>query len=198
MIKNFFDDLTSPENDKVSDKTMSKNIIACVVGVLICVVSLTAATWAWFGDTISSPVNSVQTGSYSIDVSVTRTSDSVLLSPIEEGGASYALPSGDYLVTLKAGGNVSTGYCIVDLSTNLGQKKVYSSQIFTEASSKSPTSISFSLRLSGDTVVDFDPCWGTHVVEDGVVYLSEGGSYTFDPSSLALVLSPLPDEAVQP
>ena len=44
MIKKLLDNLTAPEKGKVSDKTMSSNIIACVIGVLLCVVSLTAAT----------------------------------------------------------------------------------------------------------------------------------------------------------
>ncbi|MBP3375584.1 MAG: hypothetical protein J6L83_02335 [Clostridia bacterium] len=191
MIKKLLDNLTAPEKGKVSDKTMSSNIIACVIGVLLCVVSLTAATWAWFGASITSSTNSVETGYYKVAVEVADVSaPTVALSPTTEGGSAYALSGGEYLVTIKADGNVSTGYCILDLSASSTKKTFYSSQIFTEVSGKSPTSITFTLTLSGDTLVEFAPCWGTHVVEDGVIYLSDGGSYAYDGASSTLTSVP--------
>ena len=197
MIKKLLNDLTAPEKGKVSDKTMTLNIIACVIGVLICMISLTAATWAWFNASVSSPTNSVKSGTYTVDVTVALADDpTTLISPVEDGGKSYSLAGGEYLVTLASDGNVSTGYCIVDLLSNGTEMTVYTSQIFTSESGKSPTSITFTLKLLGDTVVEFDPCWGTHIVEDGVIYLSDEGSYEYDFTSSSLtVMTSVPDEA---
>ena len=180
MIKKILDNITSPEKGEVSHKAISFNLIACMIGVMLCIVSLTAATWAWFGNSISSPVNSVQTGVYTIDVTVVTTDggDDAVLLPNDDGSYSFDALT-EYTVTLKAEGNVSTGYCAIVFASH-PDMKLHTSQIFTDESDSDPKSITFSLTVSSDESVRFESWWGTFASPERDVVA--GGDYFYDSS----------------
>lgn len=160
-MKKIFKQLRVSENEKISDKTMTYNIIACVVGVLLCMTSLAAATWAWFSGSVTSSANSVSTGQYSITVSVSdpAATENSILTPNTDG--SYTLKAGvKYTVSIKGEGTVSTGYCIARFGDNT--TKYYSEQIFTEASKKAPNTIVFEITAAEETNAVFEESWGTY------------------------------------
>lgn len=184
MIKKILDNITSPEKGEVSHKAISFNLIACMVGVMLCIVSLTAATWAWFGNSISSPVNSVQTGVYTLDITVfdikdpADANDDVILLPNSDGSYSFDALT-EYTVTLMAKGNVSTGYCAIVFASH-PDMKLHTSQIFTDESDSDPKSITFSLTVSSDESVRFESWWGTFASPERDVVA--GGDYFYDSS----------------
>lgn len=184
MIKKLFDALTVPEKGKISDKTMTFNIVACVAGMLLCVLSLTAATWAWFGDSITSPVNQVQTGEYKVQIKITDSATGNEVLPDSKGV--YSLESnGVYDVKLEADGTVSTGYFALSFAS-APEKKFYTPQMFTEHSGKSPTSISFRLVCTEAEKLTVGAWWGTYSVPDADRDIQNGESYTFDAVAGAL------------
>jgi len=197
MIKKFFDNFTAPEKGKVSDKTMTYNIIACVVGVLLCIASLTAVTWAWFADSISSPQNSLASGDYKLEVSIIQTDNSAVVDPDGENGYIFELDSDvQYTVTISASGSVSTGYCKVKLPGGAEAKDFYTTQIFTSAAGSNPSdvsladavdttpeSITFTITVVSTNPtekVSFESWWGTLSTPDADRDFSNGGSYEYD------------------
>lgn len=189
-MKKMLNPFAMPKEGKVSDKMMTFNIVACIVGMLLCVFSLTAATWAWFADSITSPVNQVQTGEYKVYVSITdsATGDEVLPDSV---GVYTLAANGVYNVNLVAQGTVSTGYFAIGFESEPDQK-FYTPQIFTEVSEKSPTSISFTLACTEDEELTVGAWWGTSTTPNEERELQEGQAYTFDSTTGKLT----PNEAV--
>jgi hypothetical protein len=167
-MKKLFASFKISDDEKITEKSFTFNIVASVVGVLLCLTSLTAATWAWFGDSVTSPVNEVQSGQYLLDVSVMKqgSSEAVAPKPVStDPNKLYKLDPGEYVITLTGGGNVTTGYCKVEFGGN--EKPFYSEQVFTDESTKTeseaPRKISFVLKVEGAAIdVSFSALWGTY------------------------------------
>ena len=180
-MKKLFASFKISDDEKITEKSFTFNIVASVVGVLLCLTSLTAATWAWFGDSVTSPVNEVQTGQYSLDVSVTPQGGAAL--DPEENGSYMLTKDVVYSVTLKAEGNVSTGYCMAKFSglADDESNKFYSVQIFTnERPEKTPKEITFLLTAAEDCDVSFSALWGTLAKDDEDRDFQDGGAYVFN------------------
>lgn len=75
--------------DKLTDKAFSRLLFTSVLGIVICLVCLCSATWAWFSDSIPSDNNNIQSASECLlDVSVYKDSSSGYCI-ITAGGVSY-------------------------------------------------------------------------------------------------------------
>ncbi len=161
---------------KVTDKVLTYNIAAAVIGMILCLASLTATTWAWFGDSISSTQNTVKSGAYNIDIAVSeKVSESsfsqVLPSVDAEGKVYYELEAAKtYKIELAGNGTVSTGYAVLKCE----DKTLYTEQIFTSASDKTPKQISFTVDTNDATRLYISSCWGTY---SGVPDMTDGGDY---------------------
>lgn len=159
------------KSGKISDKTMTLNLVSCVVGILLCVSSLTAATWAWFQANVSSTDNVIQAADYTIEVTVSagntvaseqtgESAQAVSLARAVEGGYAFtAEEDGTYTVQLTYSGSASTGYC----KLVIGATSYYTEQLPIPVENGTPlTVMRFALTLSRDTTVQFIPCWGTY------------------------------------
>ena len=185
MVKKLFSKFTVSQDGKVSDKMMTFNIVACIIGMLLCLSSLTAATWAWFGDSITSPVNQVQTGEYKIVVQITDSATGNEILPDSDGA--YAVAAGGiYDIKLAASGSVSTGYGAIRFVSD-NENKFYTPQIFTESSEKSPNFISFKLISSKNETLVVDSWWGTLSTPNEERDIQDGASYTFDAEEGVLI-----------
>lgn len=185
-MKKFLMTFRIPKDGKVSDKTFTYNIVAGVVGILLCLTSLTAATWAWFGSAITSDKNTITSGQYSVTETVINIKDSENTEVVSVDGV-YVLYDGTYSITLTGAGTVSTGFCTVSITENTedGEKiSKHTQQIFTPGSENTEegklSEISFELTVKNcDSVrLTVTPCWGTSAVTDGKI--CDAGVYEYD------------------
>lgn len=101
-----------PKHGYVSDKTFIANITACIIGVIICLTSLTYVTWAWFSCTVNTGAINMQAANYEISVAVRdKDGDTVTVTENTQNRYTAALSKNGYIVTLKAQGTAKTGYC---------------------------------------------------------------------------------------
>lgn len=91
-IKDLF---TVPEGTKVTEKMFSRVLISSVCSILLCMVCLTATSWAWFTASVESTVN-IQTAPVTLKTEVklgTQTVDAL-------ANGSYSLVPGQYKLEL--------------------------------------------------------------------------------------------------
>ena len=175
-----FNAFRAPKNEKVSDKTLITNVTVSVISILLCLVTMTTATWALFTDNISSGTNTIQPANYVLTVEVTdpNTTEGVAVASDTNGGYSFVSKT-TYKITMTAGGTGSTtGYCAVNVVRGEEEAKTYyTEQIFTVADAEAgkKSVISFTLTFAEATTVYFNPCWGTY---SGKYDIVDQGSYT--------------------
>ena len=191
MIKKLFNNAVQTKDGKISDKMMTFNIVACIVGMLLCLSSLSAVTWAWFADSIISPVNQVQTGEYRLAVKITDSDTGNEISPDSNG--MYQLTADViYDVELAATGSVSTGYGAIRFSSD-DENKFYTPQIFTVDSEKSPNLICFRITSSKNENLSVDSWWGTLSTPDAERDIQDGVGYAFD-AEQGILISEVADQ----
>ncbi len=145
MIKNI---IFNSDKERLTDKAFKQSITISVVGIILCMIALCSATWAWFSDSVSSPANSIQSANCNVSVSVT--SDGTPVDPVD---GKYTFYKGKaFTIKLTATGTAETAYCIL----NINGIDYYTDQIqiFGE--------IEFTLQFSDETTIaEILPCWGT-------------------------------------
>ena len=136
---------------------MFRQLLAAMLGILICAVAFCSTTYAWFVSNVGSDGNRLESGRFELDVSI---SDQVTVTKRADGSFEFVLPAaGIYTVTLTMkASTVSRGFCRV---------KVGDTEYITDVIGKSADEIhetdSFVFRLKVDkanTKVTFKPCWG--------------------------------------
>ena len=176
-MKRIFENIKVKENEKVTDKAMTYNLVAAIIGMILCLASLSAATWAWFGSSVSSSSNTVKAGIYSVDVEIKDEAQTALEAKKDsEGREYYELSSGErYEIVLTGEGTVSSGYCILEY----GGRELYTEQIYTDSTEHTPKSIGFYFVAENDARLYVASSWGKY---GGTPDLIAGGEY--DASSL--------------
>ncbi|MBQ8850431.1 MAG: hypothetical protein IJ011_08890 [Clostridia bacterium] len=208
-MKKFLKTFDVPKDGKVPDKTFTYNMVAGVLGILLCLTSLSAATWAWFGGSVTTENNTIQSGQYGVTENIiVKTTDGDQEVPPDEYGV-YNLGKGTYHITLTGTGTVSTGYCIVTLKqqsgtdtqsdTGANATQKHTQQVFTSEYMNNATeadkagkvsSISFDLLIgeenNNSTVqMTIEPCWGTSSVPN-TEKIVDGCKCTFDGTQLTI------------
>lgn len=158
--------------DKVTDKALSRLILTSVLGILLCLACLCSITWAWFSKGITSGNTKIETAECTLTVTATDGSTALL----GENGigigetATVTLESGSYQVTVAMGINSASGYCVlsadgVDYYTDymVGGKNV-------------PQSLTFTLVVTETIAVTFLPHWGIYSTMTASV--GNGGTLT--------------------
>jgi hypothetical protein len=154
------------EKSVLSDKAFLQSVSVSVFGIVLCMISLCSASWAWFSTSLSSPSNNIQAATCEITVTVKEERGEV-----DAIDGKYALMSGcDYLVTIKAEGSAKQTYCILVIDGN----KYYTEQIYT---AEPDNEISFILRFDKKKTVEVINRWGISSrserdIYDGKEYLN--------------------------
>jgi hypothetical protein len=164
-------DLFKPKKELNADKIFSINLFTCVLGIVLCLSSLTAATWAWFSDGITSESNKIEAASYELVVSI----DNEVLVSVGDHKFEYTAPAEGKTIVVKltATGTASSGYAIAVRSSNL-DKKYYTQQVRLD----NPDGISFKLTLVAGETVTFEQRWGTYSgIPNDQRDLKHGGEY---------------------
>ena len=190
-MKKFFD-----TNENIADRAFVQSIAVSVVGILLCIVALCSATYAWFVADISSQ-NTISAAYFDLDVTVyditqlmttqtvaegengtegepTTTADPVLLA--EDYGV-YTLQAGHiYKVTISvaAEATASKGYCDMVVYAN-SNTTTYRSLDVTQDSNGSSTSIVFQMKVTGTGTANvvFQPKWGAPGNGEGIQPITE-------------------------
>ena len=60
--------LYSPQHTKLTDENILRLLLPSFVGILICMICLAGATWAWFSASATSAGNTIAAADYKISV----------------------------------------------------------------------------------------------------------------------------------
>ena len=163
-------------NDKVSDKSLSRIILSSIAGILICGVCLASLTWAWFSSSVTSISNNITTASFSPRFKFQQNETGS--HPVEVGDGSYQLNGGEYTVTITAYGSASTGYCNVKLKLSDNDIYTYHTvQLYPEdGSGGSPSTVKFTVNATNTFYLTVTSQWGTYAKPEGEALIgnSEG------------------------
>lgn len=171
-MKRLFENKKVKDGEKVTDRALASSLITAIAGIILCLASLTAATWAWFGDSVSSASNTVQAGFYSVTAKVKDSAEAQLESKEDaDGNEYYELLAGErYEITLTGEGSVSGGYCILEY----GENELFTERIFTAENESTPKKISFSVVAEQSIKLYIGSSWGKY---SGTPDIIDGGEY---------------------
>ncbi len=145
------------------DSSLTAMLFPSVLGIIVCAVLLMGSTWAWFAASQNTALQTLKSAKYDISPRVISGSAEIT----EENGA-YTLEAGEYTVTLAAGGDATTGYCILDFNGS----EQHTVQI------PKDTEITFELSTSDEVSLKITPQWGTSAKADGEK-IENGDKYTY-------------------
>ncbi len=169
----------SDENNGVNaDKIFIRNVGVSFVGIIICIVMLSASSYAWFSTTIESN-NSITSSVYKLDIGVVEEDGGVTpltATVTENGDYVYSLEAGKtYTVTITALAENTTGKTgYIKLRTSKmaeDDRALYSEQI------DRGDTISFNLHYTDSTDVTIIEGWGMSSVPEDERDILNGGSY---------------------
>ena len=127
-------------------------------------------TWAWFSTDVSSSSNTIQTGSYRLQIEVVEKVSMTAMTASEESQTScrYDLKSGDYQIKLSVKPNsVKNGYCKITID---------GVSFYTDRISLDDLLFSFDLRMQTDASVTFEWRWGSY---SGIPDISRDAALTY-------------------
>ncbi|MBQ9761213.1 MAG: hypothetical protein IJW16_07675 [Clostridia bacterium] len=166
------------KNDKLTEKAFTNSIFVSILSILLCMVCLSAVTWAWFNGSVSSAPNTIETQSYVLTMQLR---DSNLISvdlgtPNAKGQYNLALKSGEqYTVILTAEGTGKNGYCKI----TVGEKSYYTNLVTIQNGVDTVSTFQFKLDNTSEPTVNvsFDLHWGTY---SGIPHIEAPGEYVID------------------
>ena len=166
-----------PEDDTVSDRTMTARVCVTVAVTLFCLAMMSFTAYAYFTHDMSSGSNQILTAYFDAVVSVRKTdaAGAPVTVHTDETFTCWAdLKGGNtYYVTLRhaVDSTANTGYVIVNETYHTAQieKDTYGNSLLE----------TFYLTLTEDQRVTFRVCWGTSPYaddarEEGDLYIEEG------------------------
>ena len=128
-------------------KETSYLLLLSLLSFALCIVCLTATTWAWFAASATTESNVISTATFGVDVVVADGAN-----PVSAVDDVYTLSPGKaYTVTLTKTGSASAGFCVVTIDGT----DYYTEQITHDT-------YTFVLNVTGaaDVPVTFTPYWG--------------------------------------
>ena len=131
-------------------------MLTSVLGILVCIMCLCSATWAWYSTNTAADGNKVSSGEFDLSVSVTDADSTVTtLTKDSVGKMVYTFDNvGVYTVTFKmtADTTVTKGFC----KMYVGDDTHYTASINAETD---PFTFTIDVKEAGVTVT-FTPSWG--------------------------------------
>ena len=150
----------------LADKIFLRSFIITVLGALVCIVSLSMSTWAWFVASVTSNTSTFEAAACNIDVTVADSNgvsvaslnkiDPKAVTPPEE--YKYLLTKDTtYSVKLDPYGTASSCY----LKIIINGKVYFTEQIDVADLKESGDGITFTISCKQDTNIRILPRWGT-------------------------------------
>lgn len=141
----------APKHTKPTDENIMRLLLPSMIGIVICMVCLAGATWAWFSASVTTSPQTITAANYDVTVSLTNGGEEI---PTENG--TYTLQGGDNEVRLTATGNAATGYCKIVID----DRTYYTPQFPNEENPAEE--FTFTIRVSKKTEMVVIPAWGTY------------------------------------
>lgn len=145
------------DTKKLTDKAFSRLLLISVLSILVCIVCLCSATWAWFSAGTSSAGNTISSGKFALDVEI-EDSTSVAVDLTESANGTYTCTLGDadttYTVTVRisADSTATKGFCTV---------KVGDESYYTVSINETMSSLTFYIQpTEANMTVTFVSVWG--------------------------------------
>ena len=155
-MKSFF----STNEEKISDKAFRTGVVVSLISIVLCIVFLCSASYAWFSTNTSSGQNLLQGGSFDLDVAVTDGEGALVPVTKNDNGTQFCvLDAGAYTVALSmtADSTATKGYCDV----KVGDLDAVQTATVSSDPAIGVSVLSFVLAVDGDgTIVLFTPKWG--------------------------------------
>ena len=148
------EDAAAKTDDKLNDKLFMRNVGISIFAILMCIVMLTASTFAWFSTTIESS-ETITSSVFKLDISL---SPDAAQSP--DGDSVTLLGGTKYTVRIHAiteGTTGNTGY----IKLQIGDEIYISEQVY-----RGGDDLVFELEFSTNTTVKIIECWGLSSVSD--------------------------------
>ena len=151
--------------NKLTDKAFSRFLITSVIGILVCIACLCSSTYAWFAESIPSSNNTIASADSCL-LTVTLEDDTVILDSSAEAFTADLVAGVEYKVTLTLQKDSASGYCLIKAGG-----VTYRTNYLARHSNDTPSTLTFTLRLTEDKTLSFIPHWGisaqTPDVRDG-------------------------------
>lgn len=159
-MKNFFE----VNDEKLTEKAFMRSLTSSVITIILCLVVLCSVTYAWFTESTASNVNTLVSGSFDIEATVTYnkglSSEMEIMSYSNENGIiTYQfLDAGAYTVDLKITENSNVkGFCGISLG---GGERLLTASISKDATIGS-NSLTFTVNVGeGGAMLTLTPQWG--------------------------------------
>lgn len=142
------------DDNKLTDKAFSRAIFTSIFSIIICLVCLCSATWAWFTESVEFVGGTLKAGECLLTITVTDDSDQAL-DNISNGVLLDA--NKDYTVTLSLPKDSTSGYCMIETTND-----VYYSDFIFSHDSDTPEVISFTVKTESAQTVKFIKRWGIY------------------------------------
>ncbi len=104
----------TPKHAKHTDKSIQRLVFPSVVGIMLCMICLAGATWAWFSASIQLPTQKMTAAYYEVHVASVKLEETEIDSTAD---GRYVLEAGkSYTIVLTADGTVKecSGYCLIE------------------------------------------------------------------------------------
>ena len=166
-MKNFFD----TNEEKITEKAFSQSLVISIFGIVLCLVALCSATYAWFTGETASDNNTLISGSFDVNVTVTQeaasggtaTASAQPIAASEDGSYTLVTP-GTYSVTLvPTDESTVKGYCIVTIDESRKYKTdvILNESMLDDIYTEKTSPFIFLIKTEKEnTVVRFESHWG--------------------------------------
>jgi predicted ribosomally synthesized peptide with SipW-like signal peptide len=162
------------DEKKLTEKAFSRAIFTSIFGIIICLVCLCSATWAWFTESEEFTGGTLKAGECLLSITVTD-ENSHSLSNVDDGVMLDA--NKNYTVTLSLPRSSTSGYCMIKTTNDV----FYTDFIFYHDNDTAET-ISFTIKVESAQTVKFIKRWGIY---SGDVDVSNGGTLIIPASIVA-------------
>lgn len=168
-MKNFFD----CKDEKITEKAFSQSLIISVVSILLCLVALCSMTYAWFTGSTSSGNNTLVSGSFNVDITVTLVGDGTTRNidavSDNEGKYTYTLQPGTYEISfMLTETSTVKGHCVVTIGNNAAQHTaaIIGTNTANVENEEITDPFKFKITLTEAMTVVLEPRWGVVVNAD--------------------------------
>ena len=107
---------TVPEGVKITDKMLTRVLVANICSILLCMSCLVSTTWAWYTVSIENRGNVIQVGSFDPVVTVLKPDGSSMQRTHITLETYEITEPGDYALNISLPDDKVSGYCLVKLS----------------------------------------------------------------------------------
>jgi len=155
------------------------------LSIFLCLIALCSATYAWFGDTKESDLNTLVSGSFGLDIEVVLQNENgteTVIDPLDNSGNAalytYLLPADTYRITMTLSDNATVkGHCVIGIGgVSRHTEAIIGERTVNREGYEVNSPFTFILDLSQETTVTFKPVWGVPVTSD----IFDESSYSLD------------------